>query len=189
MKDREIITPDDEDDDNARRHAAYEREIDRGDYLRDEQQDRLAEERAMSPGEKWEAKWEASRSHIGKTKEETMTREQLVKYVIRLKSMIANLQTANAGLSAEGAKHLLLWDKATKELETLKFGPVSDKTRLDWLIQNHVANFECVEMIAGNQDRYHIPATREAIDAEISRQNADSHSTALTDAQPKQQTP
>ena len=122
MKDREIIAPDDEEDDIDRRHAAYEREIERGDYLRDEQRDRLAEERAMSPGEKWEADYEASRSHIGKTKEETMTREQLVKYVIRLKSMIANLQTANAGLSAEAAKYIGLWDKATKELETLKFG-------------------------------------------------------------------
>lgn len=128
MKDREIITPDDEEDIADRRAAAYEREIERGDYLRDEQRDRLAEERAMSPGEKWEADYEASRLHIGKTKEETMTREQLVKYVIRLKSMIANLQTANAGLSAEGAKHLLAWDKATKELETLKFGPENAKT-------------------------------------------------------------
>ena len=146
MKDREIITPYDDDDIANRRAAAYEREIERGDYLRDEQQDRIAGERSMSPGEKWEADYEASRLHIGKTKEETMTREQLVKYVRQLKCMIANLQTANAGLSA-------------------------DKTRLDWLIQNHAANFECVEMIAGNQDRYHIPATREAIDAEISLPN------------------
>jgi hypothetical protein len=146
MKDREIITPDDEDDIANRRAAAYEREIDHGDYLRDEQQDRLAEERAMSPGEKWEADYEASRTHIGKTKEEMMTHPQLVKYARQLKGMIGNLQTANAGMS-------------------------EDKARLDWLIQNHVANFECVENIAGNLDRYHIPATREAIDAEILLKN------------------
>lgn len=99
MKACEIITPDDEED--------------------------IAEESAMSPCEKWEADYEASRSHIGKAKEETMNREQLVKYVGHLKSMIANLQTANAGLSAEAKKYLMLWDMATKELETLKFGQVT----------------------------------------------------------------
>ena len=49
---------------------------------------------------------------------------------------------------------------------------IADKSRLDWLLTNHVANFECVENIAGNLERYHIPATREAIDAEILRENA-----------------
>jgi hypothetical protein len=49
---------------------------------------------------------------------------------------------------------------------------LTDKARLDWLLENHAANFECVENIAGNLERYHIPATREAIDAEISQKNA-----------------
>ena len=45
FRDREIITPDDEDDIADRKAAAYEREIERGDMLRDEQRDRQMEER------------------------------------------------------------------------------------------------------------------------------------------------
>lgn len=44
FRDREIITPDDEDDIADRKAAAYEREIERGDILRDEQRDRAMEE-------------------------------------------------------------------------------------------------------------------------------------------------
>jgi hypothetical protein len=44
FRDREIITPDDENDIANSKSAAYEREIDRGDYLRDEQKDRQMEE-------------------------------------------------------------------------------------------------------------------------------------------------
>ena len=43
LRDREIITPDDEDDIAARKAEAYEREINRGDYLRDEMIDRQFE--------------------------------------------------------------------------------------------------------------------------------------------------
>ena len=49
----------------------------------------------MSPAEKWEAAYESSREHIGKTKEELMNREQLIKYVHQLKTMIRNIQSAN----------------------------------------------------------------------------------------------
>jgi len=45
FRDREIITPDDEEDIADRKAAAYEREIDRADYLRDERRDREMEER------------------------------------------------------------------------------------------------------------------------------------------------
>ena len=44
LKDRQIITPDDEDDIADHKSAAYEREIDRADYLRDELKDRQMEE-------------------------------------------------------------------------------------------------------------------------------------------------
>ena len=44
LKDRQIITPDDEDDIADHKAAAYEREIDRADYLRDEMKDRQMEE-------------------------------------------------------------------------------------------------------------------------------------------------
>jgi hypothetical protein len=45
FRDREIITPDDEDDIAERMAEACEREMERGDYLRDEMIDRLMEER------------------------------------------------------------------------------------------------------------------------------------------------
>lgn len=44
LKDRQIITPDDEDDIADDKSAAYEREIDHADYLRDEMKDRQMEE-------------------------------------------------------------------------------------------------------------------------------------------------
>lgn len=42
-----------------------------------------------------------------------------------------------------------------------------DQARLEWLLSNHAANFECLENVAGNIERYNIPATREAIDNEM----------------------
>ena len=45
IRDREIVTPDDEDDIAEARAEAYEREICRGDYLADELRDRQMEER------------------------------------------------------------------------------------------------------------------------------------------------
>ena len=50
----------------------------------------------MSAGEKWNADYEASRAHIGKTKEELMSKPQLVKYVRQLKGMIKQLQSDNS---------------------------------------------------------------------------------------------
>ena len=47
--DQERRTPEQDDEDESRRHAAQEREIDRADYLRDEMIDRALEE-------KWEGK-------------------------------------------------------------------------------------------------------------------------------------
>ncbi len=46
---RERRTPEQDDEDESRRHAAEEREIDRGDWMRDEMIDRMMEE-------KWEGK-------------------------------------------------------------------------------------------------------------------------------------
>jgi len=44
FKDRDIVTPDDEDDIADAKAAAYEREIERGDRLHDEMKDRQMEE-------------------------------------------------------------------------------------------------------------------------------------------------
>ena len=41
-----------------------------------------------------------------------------------------------------------------------------DAARLQWIL-DHVTNLECTEMIAGNQDRFFLPATREDIDREM----------------------
>jgi len=43
MKDQQITTPDDEDDEILRQHAAQEWEIERGDRMRDEIRDREVE--------------------------------------------------------------------------------------------------------------------------------------------------
>lgn len=101
---------------------------------------------------------------------------------VALDRLVQRLRDAASNYNAEDPReNIEVLNAAADRIETLErtssaerqYGGTvpqpTDTARLDWLLQNHVADFECVENIAGNLERYHVPATREAIDLEISR--------------------